>query len=78
MQAALEEARNRTFELAEQKVAQEVANTSAETVAGKGLTAVNVDAEERRARQKEIAILADRKPGEVAQLLRGWLADRRS
>ena len=32
--------------------------------------------QESRARQKEISILADRKPGEVAQLLRGWLADR--
>jgi flagellar M-ring protein FliF len=74
MQAALEEARARTLEVAEQKVAAEVA--AAETLATVPMT-VNVDAEERRARQKEIAILADRKPGEVAQLLRGWLADRR-
>jgi flagellar M-ring protein FliF len=78
MQAALEEARNRTLEVAEQKVAQEVAAANEAAVGTKGPAPVNVDAEERRARQKEIAILAERKPGEVAQLLRGWLADRRN
>jgi flagellar M-ring protein FliF len=80
MQAALEEARARTLDVAEQKVAQDVAaaNGTANQIAGKGPAPVNVDAEERRARQKEISILAERKPGEVAQLLRGWLAERRS
>lgn len=78
MQAALEEARTRTLEVAEQKVAQEVAAANEAANGPKGPAPVNVDAEERRARQKEIAILAERKPGEVAQLLRGWLADRRS
>ena len=34
--------------------------------------------EEREARQKEIAEMVATQPDEVAQLLRGWLADRRS
>jgi flagellar M-ring protein FliF len=33
---------------------------------------------ERVAIQEEVAELIDRQPEEVAQLLRGWLADRRS
>jgi flagellar M-ring protein FliF len=34
-------------------------------------------AAEREARQREIAELVEKQPDEVAQLLRGWLADRR-
>jgi flagellar M-ring protein FliF len=33
---------------------------------------------EREARQRNLALLVERQPDEVAQLLRGWLADRRS
>jgi len=32
----------------------------------------------RDARQKELTALVEKQPDEVAQLLRGWLADRRS
>jgi flagellar M-ring protein FliF len=32
---------------------------------------------ERAERQREIAALVEKQPEEVAQLLRGWLADRR-
>jgi flagellar M-ring protein FliF len=32
---------------------------------------------QRAARQREIAVLVEQQPDEVAQLLRGWLADRR-
>jgi flagellar M-ring protein FliF len=32
---------------------------------------------EREARQRNLALLVERQPDEVAQLLRGWLADRR-
>jgi len=39
---------------------------------------VDVEAEERDARQREIVQMVEKQPEEVAQLLRGWLADRRS
>jgi flagellar M-ring protein FliF len=34
-------------------------------------------AAEREARQQEITSLVEQQPEEVAQVLRGWLADRR-
>jgi flagellar M-ring protein FliF len=39
---------------------------------------VDAEAEERDARQREIASMIEKQPEDVAQLLRGWLADRRS
>jgi flagellar M-ring protein FliF len=42
-----------------------------------GGPAQGAEAAEREARQREIAYLVERQPDEVAQVLRGWLADRR-
>jgi flagellar M-ring protein FliF len=40
--------------------------------------AQGAEAVERDARQREIAYLVERQPDDVAQVLRGWLADRRT
>jgi flagellar M-ring protein FliF len=58
--------------------------TAIEANGGEGVLALEAKpseadglAAEREARQREIAELVEKQPDEVAQLLRGWLADRR-
>jgi flagellar M-ring protein FliF len=69
-------------ELAEMQAALEAAEAKAigANDGALALEAAPVDdgAEEREARQKEISEMVANQPDEVAQLLRGWLADRRS
>jgi flagellar M-ring protein FliF len=70
-------------ELARMQAALEAAEGATAIEAGGGALAleapqVDHEAEERDARQKEIADMVSNQPDEVAQLLRGWLADRRS
>jgi flagellar M-ring protein FliF len=65
MQAALEGAQTRAIEPGEGSLALEAGPA-------------DTGAEEREFRQKEIAEMVANQPDEVAQLLRGWLADRRS
>jgi flagellar M-ring protein FliF len=65
MQAALEATEARAIEPADRSLALEAAPPNAE-------------ARERETRQREIAEMVSHQPDEVAQLLRGWLADRRS
>lgn len=65
MQAALEAQRLAALEGAEM-AALEAAPPQAD-----------LDAEAREARQREIAQMVEQQPDEVAQLLRGWLAERR-
>jgi flagellar M-ring protein FliF len=70
-------------ELARMQAALEAADAGTAIEAGGGALAlegpqVDHEAEQREARQKEIAEMVSNQPDEVAQLLRGWLADRRS
>ena len=70
-------------ELARMQAALEAAEGATAIESGGGALAlegpqVDHEAEEREARQKEIADMVSNQPDEVAQLLRGWLADRRS
>jgi flagellar M-ring protein FliF len=70
-------------ELAEMQAALEAAEAKAigandGALALEASPVVDHDAEEREARQKEISEMVANQPDEVASLLRGWLADRRS
>jgi flagellar M-ring protein FliF len=69
----------------EERLAIEAANTRAALEAESGESARLAiapggldDAAERDARQQEITTLVEQQPEEVAMVLRGWLADRRS
>jgi flagellar M-ring protein FliF len=70
MQAAIETARQRLA------LGDGTGGNAAAIEAGMPAAPTTADIE-RNSRQREIATLVERQPDEVAQLLRGWLADRR-
>jgi flagellar M-ring protein FliF len=70
MQAAIEQARA--------KMAIEGGGGGGAVGALEGGPAAPGEAAEREGRQRDLATMVEKQPDEVAQLLRGWLADRRS
>jgi len=70
MQAAIEQARA--------KMAIEGGGGGGAAGALEGGPASPGEAAEREGRQRDLATMVEKQPDEVAQLLRGWLADRRS
>jgi len=70
MQAAIEQARA--------KMAIEGGGGGGAAGALEGGPASPGEAVEREGRQRDLATMVEKQPDEVAQLLRGWLADRRS
>lgn len=69
-------------ELAKAKARTEAANAAAAAANAAAppttLATLEFDADDLRARQHDLSVLAERKPAEVAQLLRSWLTERRS
>jgi flagellar M-ring protein FliF len=70
MQAAIEQARA--------KMALDAGGGGSAAGALEGGPAAPGEAADRETRQRELTNLVEKQPDEVAQLLRGWLADRRS
>ena len=70
MQAAIEQARA--------NMALEGRGGGGAADALEGGPATPGDVLERESRQRDLAMMVEKQPDEVAQLLRGWLADRRS
>jgi flagellar M-ring protein FliF len=70
MQAAIEQARQRLA------IGDGIGGGAAAIEAGSPATPSTADID-RDVRQRDIAALVERQPDDVAQLLRGWLADRR-
>jgi flagellar M-ring protein FliF len=72
MQVAIEEAERR---VALEQAAKEQAAAEAALIAAP--SAMETQFAEIEARKQDVVGLIERQPDEVAQLLRGWLADRR-
>jgi flagellar M-ring protein FliF len=72
--AALEEMQN-AIDVARAKLALDGGGAG---LALEGYPGGGHDGISRETRQRELSLLVEQQPDEVAQLLRGWLADRRS
>lgn len=63
---------------AAERAAAAKAEAIAEAAATTTTVPLDLDTEDMLNRQKDLSVLAERKPAEVAQLLRGWISERRT
>jgi flagellar M-ring protein FliF len=63
---------------AAERAAAAKAEATAEAAATTTTVPLDLETEDMLSRQKDLSVLAERKPAEVAQLLRGWISERRS